>query len=157
MKLRGSLDYYGKWFFKNKKIKFNYINSGVLLLNLKKIRETNLFKNARKMCQNDKMFMPDQSSLNKLASGKKIQKRKYNEQRKLKKDTVFQHFTTSFRLFPIFHKVTIKPWNIEDVHNRLKIFEYDDIIERIPKNKRRGKKRRIINERKKTNTNIFYN
>ena len=140
MKLHGSLDYYVKWFFKNKKIKFNYINSGVLLLNFKKIRETNLFKNARKMCQNDKMFMPDQSSLNKLASGKKIQKRKYNEQRKLKKDTVFQHFTTSFRLFPIFHKVTIKPWNIEDVHNRLKIFEYDDILERIQKNKRRGKK-----------------
>ena len=47
MKLHGSLDYYGKWFFKNKKIKFNYINSGVLLLNLKKIRETGLFKKAR--------------------------------------------------------------------------------------------------------------
>mgnify|MGYP004670358347 CR=1 FL=1 len=38
MNLHGSLDYYGKWFFKNKKIKFNYINSGVLLLNLEKIR-----------------------------------------------------------------------------------------------------------------------
>lgn len=102
MKLHGSLDYYGKWFFKNKKIKFNYINSGVLLLNLKKIRETELFKKAREMCQNKKMFMPDQSSLNKLSVGKKIEKRKYNEQRRLKKDTVFQHFTTSFRLLPFF-------------------------------------------------------
>ena len=128
MKLRGSLDYYGKWFFKNKKIKFNYINSGVLLLNLKKIRETKLLKRARQMCQNKKMFMPDQSSLNKLSLSKKIEKRKYNEQRKLKKDTVFQHFTTSFRLFPLFHKVTIKPWDIEKVHKRLKIFEYDDIL-----------------------------
>ena len=125
MKLHGSLDYYGKWFFKNKKIKFNYINSGVLLLNLKKIRETGLFKKAREMCQNKKMFMPDQSSLNKLSVGKKIEKRKY------KKDTVFQHFTTSFRLLPFFHKVTIKPWDIERVHKGLKIFEYDDILERI--------------------------
>ena len=128
MKLHGSLDYYGKWFFKNKKIKFNYINSGVLLLNLKKIRETGLFKKAREMCQNKKMFMPDQSSLNKLSVNKKIEQRKYNEQRRLRKDTVFQHFTTSFRLLPFFHKVTIKPWNIDKVHKKLKIFEYDDIL-----------------------------
>lgn len=69
---------------------------------MKKIRETELFKKAREMCQNKKMFMPDQSSLNKLSVGKKIEKRKYNEQRRLKKDTVFQHFTTSFRLLPFF-------------------------------------------------------
>lgn len=128
MNLHGSLDYYGKWFFKNKKIKFNYINSGVLLLNLEKIRQTKLFKRAREMCKEKKMFMPDQSSINKLSVGKKIEQRKYNEQRRLKKDTVFQHFTTSFRLLPFFHKVTIKPWNIEKVHKKLKIFEYDDIL-----------------------------
>ena len=128
MNLLGSLDYYGKWFFKNKKIKFNYINSGVLLLNLEKIRKTKLFKRAREMCKEKKMFMPDQSSINKLSVGKKIEQRKYNEQRRLKKDTVFQHFTTSFRLLPFFHKVTIKPWNIDKVHKKLKIFEYDDIL-----------------------------
>ena len=128
MNLHGSLDYYGKWFFKNKKIKFNYINSGVLLLNLEKIRQTKLFKRAREMCKEKKMFMPDQSSLNKLSVNKKIEQRKYNEQRRLKKDTVFQHFTTSFRLLPFFHKVTIKPWNIDKVHKKLKIFEYDDIL-----------------------------
>ena len=142
MNLHGSLDYYGKWFFKNKKIKFNYINSGVLLLNLKKIRETELFKKARELCKNKKMFMPDQSSINKLSVNKKIEKRKYNEQRKLKKDTVFQHFTTSFILLPFFHKVTIKPWNIEKVHKRLKIFEYDDILKRLSKNKNRIKFKR---------------
>ena len=142
MNLHGSLDYYGKWFFKNKKIKFNYINSGVLLLNLKKIREKELFKKARELCKNKKMFMPDQSSINKLSVNKKIEKRKYNEQRKLKEDTVFQHFTTSFRLLPFFHKVTIKPWNIEKVHKRLKIFEYDDILKRLSKNKNRIKFKR---------------
>lgn len=127
--LVGVLDYYGKWFFKKKNLKFDYINSGVLLLNINKIKETKLFEKARKMCIEKKMFMPDQSALNKLSVKKKILPRKYNEQRRLKKDTVIQHFTTSFRIFPVFHSVTIKPWNIENVHKKLKIFEYDDLLE----------------------------
>ena len=131
----GVLDYYGKWFFRKNIFKFDYINSGVLLLNLEKIRETGLFEKARKKCMTDKMFMPDQSSINKLAINKKILPRKYNEQRKLQQDTVFQHFTTTFRAFPIFHKVTIKPWNIEKLHGKLKIFEYDDIIDEYKKMK----------------------
>ena len=125
----GALDYYGKWFFKNNIFKFDYINSGVLLLNLKKIIETGSFKKCIKMCKEKEMFMPDQSAINKIIKNKKIVKRKYNEQRKLKKDTVFQHFTTTFRLFPIFHSVTIKPWHIDKLHSKLKIFEYDDILE----------------------------
>lgn len=127
--LIGVLDYYGKWFFKKKNLKFDYINSGVLLLNINKIKETKLFEKARKMCIEKKMFMPDQSALNKLSVKKRILPRKYNEQRRLKKDTVIQHFTTSFRIFPVFHSVTIKPWNIENVHKKLKIFEYDDLFE----------------------------
>mgnify|MGYP000431158760 FL=1 len=127
--LVGVLDYYGKWFFKKKNLKFDYINSGVLLLNINKIKETKLFEKARKMCIEKKMFMPDQSALNKLSVKKRILPRKYNEQRRLKKDTVIQHFTTSFRIFPVFHSVTIKPWNIENVHKKLKIFEYDDLFE----------------------------
>lgn len=131
--LVGVLDYYGKWFFKKKRLKFDYINSGVLLLNISKIKETKLFEKARKMCIEKKMFMPDQSALNKLSVKKKILPRKYNEQRRLKKDTVIQHFTTSFRIFPVFHSVTIKPWNIENVHKKLKIFEYDDLFEEYEK------------------------
>lgn len=133
MNLCGALDNYGKWFFKRNIFKFDYINSGVLLLNLSKIRQTKLFENSRRMCQNKKMFMPDQSSINKLAVSKKIEPRKFNEQKKLRESTVFQHFTTSFRFFPLLHTVTIKPWNIEKVHNRLKIFEYDDILEEYKK------------------------
>lgn len=127
--MSGVLDYYGKWFFKQNPFHLDYINSGVLLLNLAKIKQTKLFAKARKICQTKKMFMPDQSAINKLAISKKIESRKFNEQRKLKKDTVFQHFTTSFRFFPWFRIVTIKPWHIEEVHNQLKIFEYDDILE----------------------------
>ena len=131
----GILDYYGKWFFKNNFLKFDYLNSGVLLLNVEKIRKTGLFKKARKMCKEKKMFMPDQSALNKLCKYKKIMPRKYNEQRKLKKDTIIQHFTTSFRFFPWIRTVTIKPWQIDKMHNDLKNFEYDDILSQYVKEK----------------------
>ena len=133
--LCGVLDYYGKWFFKNNIFKFDYLNSGVLLLNLSKIKETKLFVRCRKMCIEKEIFMPDQSSLNKLAKYKKIMPRKYNEQRRLHKNTVFQHFTTSFRLFPWFHTLTVKPWDVERIHSVLKNHEYDDILEQYLKNK----------------------
>ena len=131
--LVGVLDHYGKWFFKNNIFKMDYINSGVLLLNIKKIKETNLFKKCRDKCREDEMFMPDQSAINKISKYKKLVPRKYNEQRKLHKDTVFQHFTTSFRFIPWFHTLTIKPWEIDRVHKELKITEYDDIFEEYKK------------------------
>lgn len=126
--LVGVLDHYGKWFFKNHLLKRDYINSGVLLLNLEEIRKTGLFKYCRKMCQEKEMFMPDQSAINKLSKTKRILGRKYNDQRKLHKDTIFQHFTTSFRFWPWLHTITIKPWNVDMVHEKLKIREYDDIL-----------------------------
>ena len=142
----GVLDYYGKWFFKNNIFKFDYLNSGVLLLNLKKIKETKLFERCRKMCIEKEIFMPDQSSLNKLAKYKKIMPRKYNDQRRLHKDTVIQHFTTTFRLFPWFHTLTVKPWDVERVHSVLKNYEYDDILEEYLRNKDILKKELIKGE-----------
>ena len=126
--LAGCLDYYGKWFFRRNPMHMDYLNSGVLLLNMKEIRKTGLFKRSRIMCKKKKMFMPDQSAINKLAVSKKICVGKYNEQRKLRKDTVMQHFTTSFRFFPWIHTVTIKPWQIGKLHTELRITDYDDIL-----------------------------
>ena len=126
--LAGVLDHYGGWFFRQKIYKRDYLNSGVLLLNLSKIRESGLFRRARQMCMTKKMFMPDQSALNKLCKNKIICARKYNEQRRLRSDTVFQHFTTSFRFFPYFHSVTVKPWHIDRMHNELKLHEYDGLL-----------------------------
>lgn len=126
--LAGTLDYYGSWFFYRKPLKRDYINSGVLLLNLKKIKETGLFKKCRDMCSGEKMFMPDQSAINKLCNYKLICGREYNEQRKMKDSTVFQHFTTSFRFLPWFHKVSVKPWNVEQMHKTLKLHAYDELL-----------------------------
>ena len=123
----GVLDYYGSWLFRNKFWRRDYINSGVLLFNIKKIKQTGLFRKCRNKCRDQKMFMPDQSALNKLALSKKIMPRRYNEQRKLHDNTVFHHFTTSFRVYPP-RTVNVKPWQTERMHNELKIYEYDDIL-----------------------------
>ncbi|MCD7943293.1 MAG: glycosyltransferase family 8 protein [Clostridia bacterium] len=128
--IAGVLDHYGKWFFRRNPLKFDYLNSGVLILNMKKIKSTKLFERCRNMCRDKKMFMPDQSSLNKLSEYKRILPRKYNEQRKLRRDTVIQHFTTSFRFFPWLHTLTVKPWQVDRVHDELKLHEYDDILEK---------------------------
>lgn len=125
----GVLDYYGSWFFRRNILRRDYLNSGVLLLNMKRIRQTGLFQKCRIRCAEKEMFMPDQSAINKLAIRKKILPRRYNEQRKLHPDTVFQHFSTSFRFFPYIRTVTVKPWQPDRMHEVLKLHEYDDLLE----------------------------
>ncbi|MCD8118887.1 MAG: hypothetical protein LUE29_05305 [Lachnospiraceae bacterium] len=130
--LAGVPDYYGRWFFHRKRWKFwkwDYLNSGVLLLNMEEIRKTGLFAKCRDLCAAKEMFMPDQSALNKLATAKKICPRRFNDQRKLHEDTVIQHFTTSFRFFPWIRTVSVKPWDVERMHEVLKLHEYDDLLE----------------------------
>lgn len=123
----GVPDRYGKWFFGNI-LKHNYLNSGVLLMNMINIRQSGLFEKCRNICRDKKMFMPDQTALNKFAVKRKADV-KYNAQGKIKNDTVFKHFTTFFKFFPYVRAVTIKPWNVEKLHNELKIFEFDNILE----------------------------
>ncbi len=127
IEIAGVPDRYGKWFFGNI-LKHDYLNSGVLLLNMTNIRKSGLFKKCRDMCRDKKMFMPDQSALNKLAVKRKIPA-KYNAQGKIKSDTVFKHFTTFFKFFPYIRAVTVKPWHTDKLHSELKIFEFDDILE----------------------------
>jgi len=128
VEIAGVPDRYGKWFFGNIFL-HDYFNSGVLLMNMSNIRKSGLFEKCRCMCRDKKMFMPDQSALNKLCKKKIICDRRYNEQRKLRPDTVFQHFTTSFRFIPYFHSVSVKPWNIKGMHESLKLHEYDELFD----------------------------
>ena len=72
MQVVGVLDHYGKWFFRNNIFKIDYINSGVLLINLQLIKETRLFEKCRKMCKEKELLLPDQHALNKLAKNKLI-------------------------------------------------------------------------------------
>lgn len=126
--IAGVLDYYGRWFFHHGPHVFDYLNSGVLVMNMVRIRETGLLRRARQMCATQKLFMPDQSALNKLAVEKKFLPRKYNEQRRLHRRTILQHFTTSFRFLPWLHAVTVKPWQVDRIHEILHLHVYDDLL-----------------------------
>ncbi len=127
VEIAGVPDRYGSFFFGNV-FKRDYLNSGVLLLNMTEIRKSGLFERCRKTCAEKKMFMPDQSALNKAAKKKKVN-RKFNEQGSIKKQTVFKHFTTFFRFFPFFKAVTIKPWEIEKVRSDLKINQFNRLYD----------------------------
>ncbi len=131
--LVGVLDYYGSHFYRKNIYKKDYLNSGVLLMNMYLIKENKLFLKARRRCKWVKMLLPDQTALNLLCRRKKIIPRKYNEQRKIKEDTVFRHFTTIFKTWPTIHTQTIKPWDIEKLHEVLKVHEIDDILEQYLK------------------------
>lgn len=128
VELCGVLDRYGRWFFGGGALHQSYINSGVLLMNMRSIRESGLFARCRQLCREVRMFMPDQTALNKLAR-KRIVPRCFNEQAEPQADTVFQHFSTRFRFFPYVRTVTVKPWDIERVHRVLKQREYDGLYE----------------------------
>lgn len=129
VEIAGVPDRYGKWFFGNI-FRHDYLNSGVLLMNMAAIRQSGLFRNARQMCRDKKMFMPDQSALNKLAIKEKLPAR-FNEQGRIRRDTVLKHFTTFFRFFPYIHTVTVKPWQIDAMHDILGIYEFDDLIAQL--------------------------
>ena len=123
VEIAGVLDYYGSWFFRKNIFKRDYLNSGVLLMNVCELRKTGLLSSCRHMCTTKQMFMPDQSALNKLSVSKRICERKYNDQRRLHSDTVFQHFTTHFRFFPYVRTENVKPWQTEEVTTILHIPE----------------------------------
>lgn len=116
-------DYYGKVFLGP-----SYFNSGVMLINLAKVKETKLFEKAMQMCMDKKMLLPDQSALNKYAKYKKYLPTRFNSQKKLYPDTVFRHFSMTIKFLPKFHTINIKPWNVQMVHEKYKCYEFDDIL-----------------------------
>lgn len=121
----GAKDYFGKWF-----IDYKYLNSGVLLMNLKRMRDSQVLSKCREMCVNKKMLLPDQSALNVKCKKKLYLPRKYNEQKARKNDTVIRHFSMTIKFFPRFKTINIKPWHIDDIHNVYKINDFDDIIKK---------------------------
>ncbi len=126
-----AIDYLGKIF-----IRYDYQNAGVLLLNMAFIKQTGFFERVRECCRTEKMAFPDQSAMNKYRSRKMFLPVKYNEQRRLHKNTVIQHFCKSIRLLPFYHTVNVKPWEIERMHSIYHIHAYDDILEKYTACKR---------------------
>ena len=113
---------YGCWL-----IRPDYINAGMLLLNMKKIKETGLLKKAREKIKTKKMLFADQDAVYWSTTKKKILPRIYNEQSKFnKKDTVICHFCKRLMFLPYPHTENFKQWNIEEVHKVLKCYYFDE-------------------------------
>ncbi len=125
----GTLDYYGSHIYKKNIFKKDYLNSGVLLLNLDLLKKNDILKKARKLCASKKMLLPDQSALNILCKHKLVVDRKYNEQKSMQSDTVLRHFTTTFKFFPMIKTQKVKPWQIDRVHDILNCHEFDWLLD----------------------------
>ena len=108
----------------------DYINAGMLLLNMKKIKETGLLEKARYLIKNKKMLFADQDAIYKSTTNKLILPRIYNEQSKFnKKDTVICHFCKRLLWKPYPHTENYKQWNIKEVHEVLKCHTFDDDLD----------------------------
>ena len=120
---------YGCWL-----IRPDYINAGMLLLNIKKIKETGLLEKARQKIKTKKMLFADQDAIFWSTTKKKILPRIYNEQSKFNnKDTVICHFCKRLMFLPYPHTENFKQWNIEEVHNVLKCYYFDKDLEEYVK------------------------
>ena len=131
----GVLDIYGKNFYHYHGIfNFDYMNSGVMIFNMPECIKTGMFGKAVKLCMQRWMMLADQAALNKSIARRKLMPRKYNEQgERPREDTVLHHFSNNFKFLPYFRVQKVKPFEVEKIHQILKITEYDDILEEYKK------------------------
>lgn len=78
-----------------------YFNSGMMLMNIPKIKETKYLEKARKYCSEEKRFLLDQDALNYTVTYKKMLDRKFNSIHVPKKryDKVVVHHMCDCRAF----------------------------------------------------------
>ena len=106
----------------------NYINAGVLLLNLKKIKTDGLFARARDILKKRRLTFADQSALIRARGERIILPQRFNQQKRLTDDTVVFHFSKRLVWLPYPHTVNIKQWHVSAVHRVLKCYGFDDVL-----------------------------
>ena len=116
-------DHYGKYL-----IRPNYINAGVLLLNLKEIRRTGLLRRAREWICKKKLMFADQSAIMRSTTRKKMLPQKFNDQKFLHRHTVVRHFSKRLFWLPWPHTDNIKQWQVSRVHKVFRYYVFDDIL-----------------------------
>ena len=117
-------DHYGKYL-----INPNYVNAGVMLWNMKKMRETGLLVKARELIRQKKLTFADQSAIIRSTTKKKMLPQKFNDQKFLHKHTVVRHFSKRLFWLPYPHTANIKQWHVEKVHKIFKYTQFDDILD----------------------------
>lgn len=122
----GTWDHYFKlllWY-----INPRYTNAGVLLFNLKKCRETGIFRKARELIKTKKLIFADQSALNRSTTVKKVISQRFNDQKFIYKNTVVRHFSQRLFYTPYPHVANIKQWQVSNVHRIYHYYNFDDIL-----------------------------
>lgn len=115
-------DHYGKYLLNP-----NYINAGVLLFNMKRMRETGLLEKARKLIKTKKMLFADQDAIYRSTTAKKMLPQKFNDQKFLhKKSTVVRHFSKRLFYLPYPHTANIKQWKVSQIHKVFRYYSFDD-------------------------------
>ena len=116
-------DHYGKYL-----IHPNYINAGVLLLNLKEIKKTQLLLKARELIKTKKLMFADQSAISRATTKKKMLPQRFNDQKFLHSHTVVRHFSKRLFYLPYPHTDNIKQWMVGKVHKTFRYYVFDDIL-----------------------------
>ena len=116
-------DHYGKYL-----INPNYVNAGVLLFNMKKIRETGLLAKARDLIKTKKLVFADQSAVIRSTTRKRMLPQRFNDQKFLHKHTVVRHFSKRLFYLPYPHTANIKQWRVSDIHRIFRYYVFDDIL-----------------------------
>ena len=116
-------DHYGKYL-----INPGYINAGVLLINLKLMKETEILKRARELLRRKKLLFADQSALIRSTTKRKLLPQKYNDQKFLHKHTIVRHFSKRLFWLPYPHTDNIKQWQVSRVHKVFGYYVFDDIL-----------------------------
>lgn len=117
-------DHYGKYL-----VNPNYINAGVLLFNLSKMKETGLLEKARGWIKTKKLMFADQSAIIRSTTKCKVLPQRFNDQKFLHKHTVVRHFSKRLFWLPYPHTDNIKQWQVERVHKVFGYHQFDDILE----------------------------
>ena len=123
----------------------DYINAGMLLMNMKKIKETKLLEKSRELIRTKKLIFADQSAIYYSTTSKKIIPRIYNEQSKFnRKGTIICHFCKRLIWKPFPKTENYKQWQVDEIHKVLNCYSFDDDLNEYLKYKneyiRRGGK-----------------
>lgn len=117
-------DHYGKYL-----VSPNYVNAGVMLWNLKRMRETGILTRARALLREKKLPFADQSAIIRSTASKRMLPQKFNDQKLLHKHTVVRHFSKRLFWLPYPHTENIKQWQVDRVHKVFGYHQFDDILD----------------------------
>lgn len=116
-------EHYGKFL-----VRPDYINAGMLLLNIPEIKKTGLLRKARELIKTKKLMFADQDAVFRSTTRKLLLPQRFNDQKFLHKHTVLRHFSKRLFWFPYPHTANIKQWHVTKVHKVFGYDQFDDIL-----------------------------